>query len=225
MLKHTRYLLPLLCAATIFSCKKDKKTAPGTPDPADPAVVTYDDYMRLKPGNYWIYQQYGLDSASDPGQPEGVYDSCYVEKDTVINSKSYHKYHDGDMPGEPGRIYFLRDSLSYVVDKEGVIRFSSWDFRTVFRTLTRLPDAGSPDTLIITEQMGFANVVVTVGAGTFTTSAFRRMYHFPASYPYGAMRSYDYRYAKNVGLVSATVGFYYGSPGSFEKRLVRYHVE
>ncbi len=226
MLKQNMYLLLPLCAVVVFSCKKEKKNTPvtPTPNPGDPTVV-YDDYVRLKPGNYWIYQEYRLDSASDPGQPLGEYDSVYVEKDTMINRKTYHKYHYESLAGTPGHTYFLRDSLSYVVDEAGVIKFSSWDYQSVFRTMVRLPDASSSDTLIITEQMGLANETTTVDAGTFTTSAFRQIYHFPVGYPYGATRSYDYRYAKNVGLVKATSGFYYSSPITFEKRLVRYHVQ
>ena len=214
--------LVLLAAAVCFySCKKDKKPTVITPPP-----ITYPDYTVLKPGNYWIYQDYRLDSINGAAHPLGTFDSNYVEKDTVINGSTFHKYCDVAFASGTStyNIYYLRDSLSYMINSSGEILFSSEDFTDIFKLYTYGPNAATPDTLTVTEQMGFKDVAITVDAGTFITSAFRQIYHYPASYPFGPTREYDHRYCQNVGLISETTGIYNSQPSLYERRLLRYHL-
>lgn len=220
-------LFAIAIIISVFSCKKEKEDNP-TPGFNDPKIIVYDDYTKLSPGNYWIYQDYRIDSVNAAAIPLGTYDSAYVEKDTVIHGSSYHKYLDaayGSNPANPTyTISYLKDSLSYIVDNYGKIVFSSEDFSHVFHTYTFGPNASTPDTLTVTEQMGFRNESITVDAGTFITSTFRKIYHFPSSYPYST-REYVYKYAKNIGLILETTAFYNNSTVTFERRLVRYHVK
>src|SRR5688500_17959960 len=74
----------LLLSLTVSSCKKEKEISP-------PPAKTYPDYSALKPGNYWIYERFDVDSNGN-ATPTGIYDSCYVEKDTQINGRTYMKY-------------------------------------------------------------------------------------------------------------------------------------
>lgn len=228
MIKTTFKMMAALGFCCLFSCKKEKQ-APIPPAPDPTVTVVYDNYTKLHPGNYWIYQNYRLDSINGAAHPEGTFDSSYVEKDTTIGMNVYHKYCDATFQSNSMHpsynTYFLRDSLSYTVNEKGIILFSSEDFTHVFRSYNYGPNAATPDTLLVTEQMGFKDVSVTVDAGTFVTSALRRIYHYPAGYPYGATREYDYRYAKNLGLISETTGIYNATPEVYERRLVRYHVQ
>lgn len=212
-----------LAMVSLFSCRKDKNTIPD-PAPIIDSPVVYPSYTKLLPGNYWIYQDYKLDSINGDAHPLGTFDSVYVEKDTIINGYNYHKYCDVDFSGGGHTYSYLRDSLSYLVNLEGQILFSSTDFTNVFRTYTVGPSGVTADTVTATEQMGFKDALVTVAAGTFKTSTFRKVFHYTPYYPYGTTREYDYRYSLGVGLVSYTNGFYSMLPEVYERRLVRYHV-
>lgn len=227
LISFTTALL-LLAALATSSCKKDSNTEPVTPVGAV-IIQNYPNYMALKPGNYWIYENYKIDMPSGEAHPLGTYDSNYVEKDTTINGRVYNKYRNttfGSSATNPTyKTYYLRDSLSYTVDRSGSIYFSSEDFTSIFRRDTLEPGSASPDTLYITEQMGFKNTLTVVPAGTFATHSFRQVYLFPAGYPYGPTREYNWRYAKNIGLISNTTGFYSGTPEYYERRLVRYRVQ
>lgn len=213
-----------VCIATA-ACKKERTVfyAPPTPPPP-PGTTYYDDYMALKPGNYWIYEHYELDSANGAAHALGTYDSAYVEKDTVIKMIKYHIYKYHDAFSAETRTRYLRDSLSYTVDLSGRIIFSSEDFVNIFRSYQLGPNAATDYTINVTEQMGFRNQIIVVDAGTFTTSAFIETYQYPDSYNYGPKRQYQHAYAKNVGLVKETTGFFEVSPKVYEKRLVRYMV-
>ncbi|MEY4934662.1 MAG: hypothetical protein RIS64_1021, partial [Bacteroidota bacterium] len=62
----------------------------GCKDKATDQPTTYASYSKLAVGNYWIYQQFNVDSNGN-GTPTNVYDSVFVEKDTVINNHTYFK--------------------------------------------------------------------------------------------------------------------------------------
>ncbi|MBS1773806.1 MAG: hypothetical protein JST82_13180 [Bacteroidetes bacterium] len=224
MQKQHYILYALLASISLFACKKNNKSVEPTVTPP----ISYDNYTVLKQGNYWIYQNYQLDSINGTAKAMGTYDSCFVEKDTIINNNTYHKYCSQvlftSQTTPEYTFYYLRDSLGYTVNHYGIIIFASTDFTSVFRTYTFGPNLATPDTLIIKEQMGFKDASVIVDAGTFITSAFRRIYYFPQNYKYGNPREYDYHYAKNIGLVKETTAWYYPSPMLYERRLVRYHV-
>jgi len=222
----------LLMATT--SCQKKKMLEPAITSitPADTPVNTkhYDDYMALRPGNYWVYNYYELDSINGEAHPEGAYDSVYVGRDTVINFRKYHRCIDVGFNIKGCTTTYLRDSLSYTVNHAGYVMFSSEDFTNLFRSETNLPNPGcyddmDGDTLQVTEKMGLRNETTVVDAGTFTTSAFRRIHRYAAPFSPARIRSVDYRYAKNIGLVRQTVGIDQNGPTVFEKRLVRYHVQ
>ncbi len=214
-----------MCMA-MTACKKEKTssfTPPAPPSPS-PNTTYYDDYMALKPGNYWIYEHYDLDSANGAAHALGVFDSAYVEKDTVVNLHTYHVYIYRDFFSGEKRTRYLRDSLSYTIELSGRIIFSSEDFTTVFRTYQFGPNGATNYTINVTDQMGLRKQTTTVGAGTFNTSSFVETYTFPAGYAYGPTRQYEHYYARGVGLVRETTGFYEQSPKVYEKRLVRYMV-
>ncbi len=216
-------LVLLLCAICSTSCKKKTNTI--TKTVIDSIFVTptsYPDYMVLKPGNYWVYQTYEVYGADSAFPIIAAPDSFYVEKDSVIGINTYHKLVKNLQSGQ--QIYFLRDSLSYTVTNYGAILFSSQDFTTVFRTIPYInPPAGVPDTILLTYQMGFRDSLTTVPIGVFPTCTFRQIYHFIPAIPMG---EYDYKYARNIGLISQTNSIY-SFPGSlrFEDRLIRFHVE
>ena len=83
-IKITFPFLVISCVSLLIcSCEKPDDDN----DPITPAPLVYDNYSQLKVGNYWIYQRFEVDSLGI-GTPTSVYDSCYVEKDTLINNNN-----------------------------------------------------------------------------------------------------------------------------------------
>jgi hypothetical protein len=144
----------------LFSCKKDKVIDNIPPE------TTYPDFAKLKVGNYWVYQLFDVDTAGI-GTPENKFDSCYIEKDTVINCKTYFKFYRKSSSAIQLHNFFVRDSLHYVVDNYGSILFSSQDFSSILRiNYTCMPgDTISKNTFKMDEK----NVVVSTPYGPFTT--------------------------------------------------------
>lgn len=212
--------LLLLAACTLFACKKTKKTTS-----AQQEATKYADCTKLKPGNYWVYAEYvtdtgGVDSAT------GLIDSCYISKDTMIGDKAYYKYVTTRMGAS--FVYYLRDSLSYLVTDGGNILFSSQDFTHTFRSYYYISQQFGPQDSIalISEYMSYKDVPVLTPCGVYKTSSFVRVYEMHPYYnAFGKRRFYRYAYAENIGLVTETAGWYVQASRVYEKRLLRYHVE
>ena len=69
----TLILFGVLMTFIFTSCTKDSTTQ--TPSP---------NFTQLKVGNYWVYERFNVD-ASGTATATGILDSCYVEKDTIID--------------------------------------------------------------------------------------------------------------------------------------------
>jgi len=208
------FLFTLL--VTTWSCKKDDE--PITENP-----VTYDDYACLKTGNYWIYQQFTVDSLGN-ATPTDKYDSCYIEKDTVVDGKIYYKMIRPLYAGMQPTILYLRDSLHYVVGITGSRYFSSQDFSSVFYygVINFEGDTIAEQRM----QMANPNTSVSVPAGTFTTHDCQTQFQFHPPYNFnGNVRYQHARYAKNKGIVLETLPFFLSNPNFTERRLVRSYIQ
>ncbi len=209
------FFLSLLIAMSACSKEEDQPVAP-KPEPKA-------DYMKLKPGNYWIYNEYKVNPAGETD--EHVQDSVYVEKDTMINGMVYHKLVKPNHWETAVTSHYLRDSLDYIVDRHGSIRFSESDFTSIFRTSYMIHNQ---DTIAkVTTQMTDKNKEVNTPAGTFLTSAYLRSYAMtPFADPMQRVVRYHTRYAKDVGMVTEVLAIYSHNPDErWERRLVRWHVE
>lgn len=198
------------------SCKRDN------PAPEK----RYESYAALKAGNYWIYQIFVVDSAGN-GTASPEYDSCYVGGDTLVRGQTYH-YLGSTLGTTSGYTCgkWLRDSLSYIVDVEGHIWFSSEESRYPFASFPVL-FAGSTDTVAwITDQMDSVYNTTAVPAGLFLTLDCRRAIEmWPRVNGVGKMQYAHRRYALHVGIVSETLPLYFIVTKTFrEKRLVRFHL-
>lgn len=215
------------------SCKKDKQSSSPACTSSNQPIVTYPNYSNLKVGNYWIYQRYEINTNGFGGETMlNITDSCYIEKDTLINGYTYYKYMSSKV-GAPGfsgsnqnpiTAEFYRDSLSYLVNQNGRIEFSSQDFTTIFKTEYVI--ASGTDTVCkIVVKMGDQNLSVVTPSGNYLTSSMKEIYNmYPNWSSNGAIRYRDTRYAENIGKV--TEGFYLfaGTPMWWERRLIRYHL-
>lgn len=218
--QKTLFLSAALMTIFIYSCKKDKDKEPATTTP----TTTYLNFSQLKIGNYWVYQEFDIDTNGN-ATPQNTFDSCYVEKDTLINTKTYLKIVK-PMPYFPNQkeISFQKDSLHYIVNSTGKILFSYQDFSTVFESSYFMAEPN--DTVCqIVKQMADKNLTVTTPAGTFTTSNAKATYLMYPNWTYaGNTRNTNTRYAENIGIVIETLPFVVTSPNYIERRLVRYHI-
>ncbi|MBL7755073.1 MAG: hypothetical protein JNM44_11400 [Chitinophagaceae bacterium] len=205
-----------LVSTAIYSCKK-KKTDP-------PPATLYANYAQLKVGNYWVYEQFEIDIAGNAAS-KNIFDSCYVEKDTMINAKSYFKVVKPNQNSISQKdILFLRDSLHYIVNSTGKIVFSSLDFTTIFDTNYMLSSPGDTVCQII-KQMADENQTVNTPAGSFVTSNAKEVFFmYPSWVSAGNPRIKHTRYAKDIGIVIETLPFFISNPNYTERRLVRYHI-
>lgn len=184
-----------------------------------PVERTYANYGNMAVGRYWIYEEFNIDSAG-AATGTGNFDSCYIEKDTTIGSNTYFKMVRPGFHNMYLLTSFLRDSLHYIVNEKGEVRFSSLNFTDVFREYV----LNTPDTVAtVSEMMTDKDQVVSVPFGIYATRNFLQLYHMGANYrDFGEYRYLSTRYAENVGIVSETQPFYVSNPGYIEFRLVRW---
>ena len=193
-------------------CKKDSTQQP----------ISYPSYSKLAVGNYWIYGQFTIDTMGN-ATTMNIYDSVYVEKDTIINNQTYFKVYKPMAFIIPAGYAFLRDSLHYIINSSGAILFSSEDFTTVFNEVYHTN--GADTTYRLVTKMEDKDATILTPAGAFTTSDFRHTYYMYPNYSgAGNPRYLHSRYAKDVGLVAETFPFYSLNPNYVERRLVRFHV-
>jgi hypothetical protein len=213
-MKKISHFLPILLLIVILSsCKKD--------DSGNQTPTTYPDFGQLKPGNYWVYQQFRIDTLGNE-TALNVFDSCYVEKDTLINGNIYHKvFRPSIFPGND--IGYWRDSLHYIVTSSGKVVFSSQDFASVFDL--HYITANTDTIAKVITKMDDKNLMVSTPIGNFITSNYKVSYNmYPAWSFNGSKRNINVRYAENVGIVIETLPFYASDPNYTERRLVRVHL-
>ena len=123
-------LILFVCIFLSFGCKKESKN---NSDDTEVQEVSYPTYMQLENGHYWVYERFNIDT-NGQATALGIFDSCYIEKDTTINGILYHKYVKPHLFSSHMIVSFIRDSLHYIVNHEGGIIFSSEDFTTIFES-------------------------------------------------------------------------------------------
>lgn len=206
--------LSLSILTLIYSCKKDPEYKPGA-----------SDYFNLKVGNYWVYEQFTLDT-NGVYTSRNILDSNYVEKDTLINGKLYYKYMSDNL--EKFQNYtprFFRDSAAYMVDQTGRIVFSIVQNSDTLDRIYNVVPYSSDTIAFIFSKMTDIGQSITVPAGTFETRNYQSTYiMWPKFSVGGKIRHLDNRYAAEVGLIEEYQGFFLAdkSKNYFVRRLVRY---
>lgn len=212
MKRYTLILFSSLLTISFSSCKKDSSTP-----------TTYPNFSQLKVGNYWVYERFNVDSSGNATATE-IFDSCYVEKDTLINNISYYKVIRPEVPGSKYEDKFVRDSLHYLVNHNGQILFSSQNFTDIFYRY--FVTASPTDTICeVIVKMADKDLNVSIPAGQFNTYSFKQTFNmYPNWSSQGNPRHIDTRYAENIGIVTETFPFYSINPNYVQRRLVRYKV-
>jgi hypothetical protein len=210
------WLLGLL-PALLVSCRENE-----TPTPDDPGIVY--DYMPMKAGNYWVYNHYRIDTSGN-ATDEGITDSIVITDDTLINGKRYFVFEGTNNYNGMGwgLIDCLRDSSGYIVNAQGIIKFSATNFTDTLYTRTMVYQGDTLYTLSF--RMEKPDTTITVPAGVFGVLNYRGTLKTPWSKPLiPNPRFVNHYYADNVGKVLETY-FFLNSPNYYEMRLIRYKAD
>ncbi len=212
-------ILVLMIFGIMSSCQKDKSISPSTSF----SVKTQGNYSALQVGNYWVYQQFDLDSLGNT-TPLNKFDSCYVEKDTLINGIVYYKYLS-PRPYTTNKlnVMFLRDSLDYIVTNYGLKWFSSSDFSTVLFQNYQFIMSDTMCNSVMKMEPGNTNVVTPAGVFNTLNAQIKHSF-YPNWNQAGSVRYSNRRHAENVGVVLETLPSFVNSKSYQERRLMRYHV-
>jgi hypothetical protein len=190
---------------------------------SEPAVKTIENYLPLAVGNYWIYENYQVDTLGNETKLSEI-DSVIITKDTVINNEKYFVFEGTHYLYNEnwGILYVLRDSSGYIVDNSGSIIFSSDNF---IDTLSERVDTMVGLTIYRTSKMERSEISITVPAGTYTVIDDKCTLVIMEDITGIKQTKYIHNYyAKDVGKIMSNV-VYVSGPDIIERRLIRYHIE
>lgn len=182
----------------------------------DPPVFTK-DYYQLKPGNSWVYEVQEIYNDTTIITRPGT-DSVYVEKDTIINKYKYSKVTGKDWITLDRYSMFLRDSIGYLVDKNGLIMFSIVNSKDTLYAHSTL------DIVRVAYKMDVHDSLVKVPAGSFKCLFYRGT--ITVSYPLMTVKTKtqgEFR-APGIGLITSNVVNAGEGNVRIRKNLIRYHL-
>ncbi len=216
MYKTLLVTLVSVVSLTFSSCKKEDNNAD--------SGQTTSNFFPLKVGNYWIYERFQLDTAGN-ATALGIYDSCYIEKDTVINGNTcYILSAPGMNPGTQERSLY-RDSAGLILNYDNRIWLNPYsDDDTLEAHYYYTP--GTNDTVVSAISiMDLTPISTSTVAGNFNTiNRKTTVTVWPISSFSPNPRYQHCRFADNVGIVTEILPFYTTYFTFTEKRLVRYHL-
>lgn len=206
-MKRLFILVLAILSILTFSCKKTSNETTSATSP---------DYYQMKVGNYWIYQNYTIDTNGVVTAGK-LFDSAHIEKDTIIRGYTYYKLWENPMLLWKSQLpSYVRDSSGFLISNSGEKLCSDNDFR----------DTLGIDTMNVNIFKGYVKMtgkdsVVTVPVGSFQSITCRmRVVPTQPTDPHPVRYSYDV-YGKNIGKIKSH-NFYYNGGQQIEVRLVRY---
>jgi hypothetical protein len=199
----------ILIAILIAACKKKKEDFIPLNKPVTTSIYPpASDFMPFKAGNYWIMQEYYIDTSGTETKT-GITDSMYISDVKVQNGNTFY-----GLQSRRGTLYIrtsgthaylINDSLYFSTEKLG-------------DTLRRNSDSiGRAAYYMVNE-----NLVTTVPAGTFITYTVEGRVQVTANTSIGMSPRYTWDvYGQKTGPVLKRY-FVTNRPGYYEMRLVRY---
>ena len=206
--------MAILALILVFaSCQKDQKTLVSDTGKSTKAS----DYFPMAVGNYWIYENYSIDSNGVETRLNQL-DSVFVSGTFMENGHTYFTIESQYNVCLRGA---FRDSLGYLVTPSNHIQFAPDDFSD---SLAIYMDFIDGDTLYVgVSKMEKVSGSIVAQAGNFHALLCRTSYEVRADAPLKSRDLLEYR-SPNVGVV---IRQYAGlmNPVTFESRLVRYYIQ
>jgi hypothetical protein len=232
----SRALSLIIYVCLIYSCSKEKDITQSNL-PINTTNSEVSPYTQMRVGNYWIYQYYNFDSLGN-ATPGIAFDSCFVEKDTILNGLIYHKYrtivlmNDSIVYQNPLSYILFRDSAGFTMGGPGHIYFTS---SALYDTLDNYMYTNGMDTLYDLVVLIDRDSMINVPAGSYSTISRKRTQinsystFCNSSYHWRATSVYYERYSENIGKVlisNKTISDcqIYRPDDWWEERLIRHHV-
>jgi len=197
----------------VMSCEKN-----------DPVAEQSAGFLPLQIGNYWIYQHVDIDSLHNETFRDYT-DSVSISRDTLINGNQYFILEGTNYPASRGQweiLDILRDSMGYIINQKGIIRFAENNFTDILASKT---EVHQEDTLfILNYKMESMENSCQVPAGQYEVLNYKGTVSYHVDIP-GIQnpRYLNTYYADGVGKVLQSY-FYFSSPVISEKRLLRYKI-
>ena len=218
-MKKVKILIIVILALTMGSCSKENSNNNNT------QLVPLDyGYIPFYPGNYWVYDQYMIDTLGNETLLD-TYDSVAITGTQNVAGITYLVFEGTWLSGQNffDTVLLLRDSAGYYVDPTGWVHFSDENFSDTLASSIYIVNG---DTLYESwYKMQSGPQSVTVPAGTFDILTYLGTIHTFNPAPHvPEIRYKDKLYARNVGLVRDTY-YYLNSPNRYERRLNNYYVD
>jgi len=207
-------LLGILSILLASSCKKEEEKT-------EPSKTESLNYMPMEIGNYWVYDNYIIDSLGIE-RNYNIEDSIIISKDTLINSNTYYKF-DNFINKSNHFALYMRDSSGYIIDNKGVIYLSNTNFTDTL--WIRVATANTDTLFTASYKMEQTIESITVPVGTFNDIVNYRgtiITYNPENGITNPRYTNNY-YAKDIGRVKENSVFL-RSNNILEKRLIKYHI-
>jgi len=203
----------LLIVLGLFSCKKEKNNMSEEDDSR---------YAFLKVGNYWIYERYTEDNMGNITSMN-IIDSCFVEKDTLMNNKKFYKLVGPQPHGIIISNTYIRDSSNYLVNHKGQILYSSQNFEDTFYQfyVEQYDDTICKGFVKMDEQ----ELTTTLPFGDFVTNSQMTTYLiYPKFVTLSNIKHSDIKFSNKIGIISETFPPLIRSDKKIKRLLIRYNL-
>ena len=209
-------LILAFAAVLLFSCKKETVETP----------INNSSELKHAPlaiGNYWVYNNYQIDTAQGTEVLMNNNDSIVIAKDTLINTIKYFvRMGKSITNGNTFKVIdCIRDSSGYLVNSSGLVLFAENNFTD---TIYRWSIPGNNSNYINSYSlMEVLNKPVSTPAGTFYQGLNAKETISQSNIPV-LIRQADHVYVENIGLVFEILYTSVWIDGWIEKRLVEYQI-
>jgi len=211
-----KLIFSILSLILIFSCKKEKITAPEV-------AVDVGTFLPKSVGTYWVYEVYFVDSLGVDSLLR--IDTISILGNEVIEGKTYTKY-SSEQFGDGTHNRYVREDNGFIYNRFDEVKLS----------YSNLTDTFDIDSIPLFDMYWYTvmedNVPITVPAGTFNTFEGRyvntTLSGDPATVCGDAEVVFSNWYAEGVGLVKQRTGLLNSIQGLcypyFESILIEYHI-
>lgn len=215
----TPFYLTAASILLIASCKKDNNENNDVVTP--PTTANHTKYLYpLAVGNYWVYGEVTIDS-NGIKTPTSAIDSVYIDKDTVVNGATYYRLFYKDIYNGNGSYTYYRDSAGYRISLNGIVNPTAGNVGDTLSSFVDPMNLFSNYSIVAQPPSS-----ITLPSGTFNNLfAIRNDYYLnpPLNIAYNPLENNHYSSA-TVGLLSYQYNFTSAPWITYERRLIRYHL-
>lgn len=215
MKKTKKIFIILLVLNFIYSCNSDENNLDHQSS----------NFYALTVGNSWEYNYYLRENATNNFLPTPVTETVDITETIVLNNKTYYNFkhivngNDGNyssLPSNGERNYILRDSLGFLIDETGLIKYNNSNNNEYF------VDQMNDEFYYFLKLSDMDNNIIT-NAGSFM--CYDNHYYFKDG-DGNQSNSLDHIYRENgKGEILSTMSFASQNEHFAEKRLESYSIQ